>query len=78
MEIPALLMNVARINGGAFSINANSQVSFHGDTVFKENHAETNGGAISCNMNSKINFLGNNMFQNNHADSYGGAIYNPL
>ena len=61
-------------DGGGIYAEDNSDVSFSGNTSFKENSATLGGGGIYAQYNSDVSFSGNTSFKENSA-TLGGGIY---
>ena len=60
-------------DSGIYALD-NSDVSFNGNTTFKENSAEYYGGGIYAWVNSDVSFSGTTTFKENSA-GYGGGIF---
>ena len=70
----SFISNVGKVSFGG-AINADfSNISFLGNTAFRNNFAGLQGGAIYL-LTGHVDFNGNTEFVNNSANEQGGAIY---
>ena len=74
-SIVSFIENSATNNGGAIHIE-DSNLTMHGEAIFKRNYAALSGGAITIIRQGMLNCSGRSViFQNNSCFISGGAIY---